>query len=91
MVDLPHRFVPTTSKFVSPVRIVSQFGHGAAVTRVSFSPCLRYFASLDASGWLRIWVLETLDILVINLPLIVKLGIEAIAQRVAYAQAVLPK
>lgn len=67
MVDLPHRFVPTTSKFVSPVRIVSQFGHGAAVTRVSFSPCLRYFASLDASGWLRIWVLETLDILGIYL------------------------
>lgn len=67
MVDLPHRFVPTTSKFVSPVRIVSQFGHGAAVTRVSFSPCLRYFASLDATGWLRIWVLETLDILGIYL------------------------
>lgn len=67
MVDLPHRFVPTTSKFVSPVRIVSQYGHGAALTRVSFSPCLRYFASLDAEGWLRVWVLETLDILGIYL------------------------
>ncbi|MBR4984407.1 MAG: hypothetical protein IKY83_01530 [Proteobacteria bacterium] len=67
MVDLPHRFVPTTSKFVSPVRIVSQYGHGAAVTALSFSPCLRFFASLDADGWLRIWMLETLDIVGIYL------------------------
>ncbi|MBQ9395054.1 MAG: WD40 repeat domain-containing protein [Proteobacteria bacterium] len=63
MASLPHRFVPTTSKFVSPVRLVSQFGHGAAINLVAFSPCEKYFASSDVNGWLRIWSLETLDIL----------------------------
>lgn len=67
MVNLPHRFVPTTSKFVSPVRIVSQYGHGAGITAVSFSPCTKYFASADEEGWLRIWSLETLDVLGIYL------------------------
>ena len=63
MASLPHRFVPTTSKFVSPVRLVSQFGHGAAINLVAFSPCEKYFASSDVNGWIRIWSLETLDIL----------------------------
>lgn len=63
MASLPHRFVPTTSKFVSPVRLVSQFGHGAAINFAAFSPCEKYFASSDVNGWLRIWSLETLDIL----------------------------
>ena len=65
--ELPHRFVPTTSKFVSPVTIVSQYGHAAAITAVAFSGDSQYFASADADGWARIWSLETLDILGIYL------------------------
>lgn len=67
MVDLPHRFVPTTSKFVSPVRIVTQCGHGCRIVSVAFSPCSRFFASADEDGWVRIWSIETLDILGIYL------------------------
>ncbi len=63
MVDLPQRFVPTTSRFVSPVRIVIQSGHAYAITAVAFSPCLNFFASVDCNGWARIWAVETLDIL----------------------------
>ena len=63
MVDLPHRFVPTSSRFVSPVRIVPQCGHEHSITAVSFSPLSRYFASADSDGHVKIWVLETLDIL----------------------------
>ncbi|MBO4349876.1 MAG: WD40 repeat domain-containing protein [Proteobacteria bacterium] len=63
MVELPQRFVPTTSRFVSPVRIVIQSGHAYAITAVAFSPCLNYFASVDCMGWARIWAVETLDIL----------------------------
>ncbi len=63
MLVLPHRFVPTTSKFVSPVRIVAQYGHGNTVTAVAFSPCQRLIASTDADGWLYIWSFETLEVL----------------------------
>ena len=63
MVDLPHRFVPTSSRFVSPVRIVTQCGHEHTITAVSFSPRSLFFASADSDGRIKIWVLETLDIL----------------------------
>ena len=63
MVDLPHRFVPTSSRFVSPVRIVPQCGHDTAICSVAFSPYSQYFASADNDGRVKIWVLETLDIL----------------------------
>ena len=55
MVDLPRRFVPTSSRFVSPVRIVVQSGHEAGITAVAFSPCTRFFASADSSGCVKIW------------------------------------
>lgn len=61
--ELPHRFVPTTSKFVSPVKIVSQYGHSSGISSVAFSPDARFFASADREGWVRIWSLETLDVL----------------------------
>ena len=63
MVELPQRFVPTTSRFVSPVRIVVQSGHAHAIQAVAFSPCLNYFVSVDCKGWARIWAIETLDVL----------------------------
>lgn len=63
MLVLPHRFVPTTSKLVSPVRIVAQYGHANALTAVAVSPCQRLIASTDADKWLYIWSFETLEVL----------------------------
>lgn len=63
MVDLPHRFVPTSSQFISPVRIVMQNGHDDAIVAVAFSPCERFCASADAHREVKIWALETLDVL----------------------------
>ncbi|MCL2325573.1 MAG: WD40 domain-containing protein [Proteobacteria bacterium] len=63
MVDLPHRFVPASNKFVSPARIVSQTGHDGAVLSLAFSPCMRFIASSDIYGLVKVWCLDTLDIL----------------------------
>ena len=63
MVDLPYRFVPTLNKLVNPVRIVAQGGHNDKITAIAFSPCTRFFASADSSGCVKIWAIETRDIL----------------------------
>ena len=63
MGELPHRFVPTTSKFVSPVRIVAQTGHRGGIVVLAFSPCHRYLAASDNDCVVKIWCLETLDVI----------------------------
>lgn len=63
MLDLPQRFVPTFSRFISPVRIVPQTGHGHPITAVKCSPCLNYFVSADDHKWVKIWDLNTLEVL----------------------------
>ncbi|MBQ1266348.1 MAG: hypothetical protein IIY06_06215 [Proteobacteria bacterium] len=63
MGELPHRFVPTTSKFVSPVRIVAQTGHRGGIVVLAFSPCHRYIAASDRDCVVKIWCLETLDVI----------------------------
>lgn len=63
MLDLPHRFMPTSNKFVSPVRIVAQIGHTQSVTALAFSACKRYLASGDQGGDVKLWLLESLELL----------------------------
>ena len=63
MVNLPQRFVPSSNQILSPAHLVSQTGHDTRITAVSFSPCLHFFASADADGWVKIWNGETLDVL----------------------------
>ena len=63
MGELPHRFVPTTRKFVSPVRIVAQTGHRGEIAVLAFSPCHRYLAAADRDCVVKIWCLETLDVI----------------------------
>lgn len=64
MAILPQRFVPTVNTSIHADHIVIQTGHSGSVTAAKFSPCLKYFASADADGWLKIWVVDTLDILI---------------------------
>lgn len=63
MVDLPQRFVPTSSKLIRHASAVLQCGHDAPVVSVKFSPNLAYIASVDEGGKLLIWAFETLDVL----------------------------
>lgn len=63
MVDLPQRFVPTSSKSIQHANVVLQCGHNAPVVAVKFSPDLAYFASADARGIVLVWAFDTLDIL----------------------------
>ena len=63
MVELPYRFVPTSNKLVSPARIVAQGGHNDKITAIACSPCARFFASADRAGCVKIWAIETLDVL----------------------------
>ncbi len=62
MIELPHRFVPTTSKFVNPVRIVAQTGHHGRIAALAYSPCHRYIAASDDDKVVKIWCLDTLDV-----------------------------
>jgi len=62
-VELPHRFVPTASKFVSPVRIVSQTGHRGSIAAMAFSPCQRYIAASDSDCTIKIWCIDNLDVI----------------------------
>ena len=55
MVDLPQRFVPTSSKLIRHASAVLQCGHDAPVVSVKFSPNLAYIASVDERGKLLIW------------------------------------
>ncbi len=61
--ELPHRFVPTASKFVSPVRIVSQTGHRGSIAAMAFSPCQRYIAASDSDSTVKIWCIDNLDVI----------------------------
>ena len=63
MVDLPQRFVPTSSKLIRHANAVLQCGHDAPVECVKFSPNLAYIASVDTKGKLLVWAFETLDVL----------------------------
>ena len=63
MGELPHRFVPTTSKFVSPVRIVAQTGHRGGIVVLAFSPNHRFLAASDRDSVVKVWCLETLDVI----------------------------
>ena len=60
--ELPHRFVPTASKFVSPVRIVAQTGHRGVIVALAFSPCHRYLAASDSDTTVKVWCIENLDV-----------------------------
>jgi len=63
LIDIPHRFVPSMIKFVDPVSISPQTGHASAIHAMAFCPLAEHLASLDVDRWLKVWKLESMELI----------------------------